>query len=139
MHRVVIDTNLYIDWLNQGRHADVLFQRDTVKYLSAVVMMELYAGAGSRQDQRLIERVLAPFAKSDRLLIPTAAMYKDAGVLLSELVRRPDAPSGRHASLSHDILIALSARAIGATVITQNARDFQAIQRLRSFRLKMVG
>jgi predicted nucleic acid-binding protein len=45
MRRAVIDTNLYIDWLNAGRHEDVLFRRDAVKYLSAVVMLELYAGA----------------------------------------------------------------------------------------------
>ena len=40
MRRVVIDTNLYIDWLNAGRHEGVLFQRDAVKYLSAVVMLD---------------------------------------------------------------------------------------------------
>ncbi len=44
MRRLVIDTNLYIDWLNAGRHEAALFQRDAVKYLSAVVMLELYAG-----------------------------------------------------------------------------------------------
>jgi hypothetical protein len=27
MQRVVIDTNLYIDWLNEGQHEDVPFQR----------------------------------------------------------------------------------------------------------------
>lgn len=139
MRRVVIDTNLYIDWLNAGRHADLLFQRDAVKYLSAVVMMELYAGARTRPDRRLVESVVDPFAKSDRLLVPTAVMYKEAGFLLSKLLHRPVGPTGRHASLSHDILIALSARAIGATVITQNTRDFPAIQRLRSFRLQMLG
>jgi len=37
-------TRTFIDWLNAGRHEDVLFQPDGVKYLSAVVMLELYAG-----------------------------------------------------------------------------------------------
>jgi hypothetical protein len=32
MRRVVIDTNIYIDWLNVGRHEDVVFQRDAVKH-----------------------------------------------------------------------------------------------------------
>ena len=36
---IIIDTNLYIDWLNVGRHEDVLFQRDAVSTLSAVVML----------------------------------------------------------------------------------------------------
>lgn len=138
MRRVVIDTNLYIDWLNQGLHADLLFQRESVKHLSAVVMMELYAGARSRQDRRLLDSVLSPFAKSDRLIVPTGAMYKEAGSVLSELRARPALSRARHASLSHDVLIALSARAIGATVLTQNAHDFLAIQRLRPFRLQIV-
>ena len=34
MRRVVIDTNIYIDWFNAGRHEDVLFQHDAVKHLS---------------------------------------------------------------------------------------------------------
>jgi hypothetical protein len=32
------------------------------------------------------------------------------------------------------VLIALSARSIGATVVTQNERDFRAIQTIRPFR-----
>jgi hypothetical protein len=38
MRRVVIDTNIYIDWFNVGRHEDVVFQRDAVKHLSDVVL-----------------------------------------------------------------------------------------------------
>jgi hypothetical protein len=38
MRRLVIDTTVYIDWLNAGLHEDVLFQRGTVKHLSAVVL-----------------------------------------------------------------------------------------------------
>jgi len=45
VHRVVIDTNLYIDWLNHGRHEELISQLGTIKYLSAVVLMELLAGA----------------------------------------------------------------------------------------------
>ena len=26
MRRLVIDTNVYVDWINAGRHEDVLFQ-----------------------------------------------------------------------------------------------------------------
>jgi len=31
MRRLVIDTNIYIDWFNAGRHETILFERDTVK------------------------------------------------------------------------------------------------------------
>jgi predicted nucleic acid-binding protein len=42
-------------------------------------------------------------------------------------------------SLVNDVLIALSARAIGATVLTSNARDFAAIREVRSFSLTVVA
>ena len=66
MRRVVIDTNIYIDWLNAGRHEDVLFQRDAVKHLSAVVLMELRAGAFAVRDRRLVQRVESAFEKAVR-------------------------------------------------------------------------
>ncbi len=45
MQKVIIDTNIYIDWMNDGLYEAVIFQRDAVKHLSAVVIMELAAGA----------------------------------------------------------------------------------------------
>ena len=42
------------DWLNAGRHDDILFQREAVKHLSAIVLMELLAGAFSASDRRLV-------------------------------------------------------------------------------------
>ena len=47
MRRLVIDSGVYIDWLNARRHEDILFGRGNVKYLSAIVLMELRAGAFS--------------------------------------------------------------------------------------------
>ena len=70
MQRVVIDTNVYIDWINEGQYEAVLFQRDSVKYLSAVVIMELSAGAFSVRDRRLVREVTSAFAKVGRILLP---------------------------------------------------------------------
>ena len=39
---------------------------------------------------------------------------------------------------SHDVLIALSASTIGATLFTSNKRDFEKISRYLSFHLKIV-
>lgn len=68
MRRVIVDTNIYIDWINDRRHEEVLFQSDTVAYLSAVVIMELFAGAFTERDRRLIRRLLATFARPDRIV-----------------------------------------------------------------------
>ena len=48
MTKVVLDTNVYIGWLNQGLHADLMLGPGFVRYLSAVVWMGLRIGATSR-------------------------------------------------------------------------------------------
>lgn len=138
MRRIVIDTNIYIDWFNRRQHEEIFFQRDAVKYLSAVVLMELRAGAFSTSDRRLVQRVEAVFEKAGRIVAPSRAVFAEAG----EALRRLQVERGYHIDGSHsivgDVLIALSARSIGATVITQNERDFRAIQAVRAFHLLVV-
>ena len=138
MRRVVIDTNLYIDWLNEGRHEEVLFQRDAVKYLSTVVLLELYAGAFSPRDRRVLRGIVAAFERADRMLIPSGAVWEDAGHVLRTLRTSRGSVGGGYPSLVNDVLIALSARAIGAIVTTSNERDFAAICRVRPFKLAIV-
>ena len=139
MRRIVIDTNLYVDWLNARQHESVLFQRDAVKYLSAVVVLELRAGALSTRDRRLLDRMVAPFAKAGRILLPTVRVYEEAGTVLSRLQAARGYDRVGAAALVNDVLIALSARSIGATVITQNASDFRVIQTVRPFQLEIVS
>ncbi len=138
MRRVVIDTNLYIDWLNAGRHEAVFFEPGVVKYLSAVVMMELSAGTIAERDRKLLRGVTDTFAKLGRIVTPSTTVYREAG----EVLRRLQILRGYHLrraySLVSDVLIALSAQSIGATVITQNERDFVAIQDVRPFKLTIV-
>ena len=138
MRRLVIDTNVYIDWLNKGRHEDVLFQRDAVKYLSAVVLMELRAGAVSRADRRLVRRLETGFERAGRILAPSRALFAEAGDTLRRLQIAEGYNIGGSGSIANDVLIALSARSIGATVVTQNERDYRAIERIGSFRLTVV-
>jgi predicted nucleic acid-binding protein len=138
MRRLVIDTNVYIDWLNKGRHEDVLFQRDVVRYLSAVVLMELRAGAVLRADQRVVQRLETAFERAGRILAPSRALFAEAGDTLRRLQIEAGYSIGGSRSIANDVLIALSARSIGATVVTQNERDYRAIERVRSFRLTIV-
>lgn len=138
MRRLVIDTNIYIDWFNAGRHEDILFQRDSVKHLSAVVLMELRAGAFTLGDRRLVQRVESAFTRAGRILVPSRAVFVEAGNAL----RRLQANRGFRLETSHsivnDVLIALSARSIGATVVTRNEGHYRAIQAVRPFQLVVV-
>ncbi len=138
MRRIIVDSNLYIDWLNTGKHEAVLFQPDTVKFMSAVVMMELLAGAHSMLDQRRLQDLFRTFTKLARIVTPSAATYQEAG----EVIRQLQSTHGYHFrkshSLTNDVLIALSARTLGGTVVTQNKRDFLAIQAIRPFKLSLI-
>jgi predicted nucleic acid-binding protein len=135
---LVIDTNLYVDWINSGHFGEFLFEPGAVKYLSAVVLMELRAGAFGAADRRLVRRLQAAFEKAGRLLVPTGAVFDEAG----ETLRRLQAERGYNLAASHsivnDVLIALSARTTGAVVVTQNGRDFRAIRAIRPFHLEVV-
>jgi predicted nucleic acid-binding protein len=139
MLRVVIDTNVYVDWINRGQHEEVLFQRDTVTYLSAVVLMELRAGAFSQRDRRLLQRLETAFERAGRVLTPSRGVFADAGDALRRLQADRGYKIGASHSVANDVLIALSARSIGATVVTQNERDYRAIQAVRPFRLVVAS
>ena len=139
MQRVIIDTNVYIDWMNDGQYEAVIFQRDAVKHLSAIVMMELAAGAFAARDRRLVREINLAFGRVGRILAPTVSMYQEAGEVLRKLQDSLGYTlTGAH-GLANDVLIALSALSIGAVVITQNDRDFAAIQKIRPFKLSIVG
>jgi predicted nucleic acid-binding protein len=138
MQRVVVDTNVYIDWINQRRHEDVLFERDTAKYLSVVVLMELVAGVSSPQDGRIVDGIAADARKLRRFVSPSVSVFAQAGEVLRRLrVERGYRMSSSN-SIVNDVLIALSALSIGATVVTHNERDFLAIQSVRSFKLRVL-
>lgn len=139
MRRLVLDTNLYIDWLNAGDREEIVFQAGAVKCLSAVVMMELLGGAFSARDRKLLQGIFHAFTKLGRILTPSTATYREAGDVLRQLQTAQGYGLGRSHSLANDVLIALSARSIGATVITQNKRDFLAIQSVRAFKLSLVS
>ena len=139
MRRLIIDTDIYIDWLNAGEYEPVLFQPDAVKFMSAVVMMELLAGAHSVRDQTRLQDLFKTFTRLDRIVTPSSGTYQEAGEVLLQLQTTHGYHLRKSHSLTNDVLIALSARTIGGTVVTRNKRDFLAIQSIRSFKLSIVS
>lgn len=135
LRKVVLDTNLYIGWLNEGLHADLFVGPGLVRYLSTVVHMELRVGATMLPAQRALDQLVRVYRTSGRLVLPDVEVFDRAGRTLQRL--RENGREIRRASLVSDVLIALSARSVGATVLT-NDEDFEAIRGVLDFGLQMI-
>ena len=136
MIKVLLDTNLYVGWLNHGLHETLMVGPGFVRYLSSVVQMELRVGAATRSARRLLDQLVRAHRASARLVAPTTAVFDEAGLVLRAL--RMAGREVRHAPLTNDVLIALTARHIGATLYTADAADFTAIRRIRDFRWEKI-
>ena len=131
MKKIVLDTNVCIDWLNCGLHETVMLGPGLVRYLSAVVVMEMRAGVSRRTSRDAVDALTRAYRAAGRLMVPSSEVFERAGAVLRKL--KLAGRNVRDASLCNDVLIALTARSIGATVVTANASDFAAIQQVEPF------
>jgi predicted nucleic acid-binding protein len=132
--KVVLDTNLYIDWVNRGLREETMVGGGLIRYLSAVVVMELRAGARTRGGRAAADQLVRGYVAADRLVAPPAGIFDRAGSLLRRL--KLAGREVRSAAFVNDVLIALTARTLGATVLTANHADFEAIHRVEPFLLE---
>ena len=138
MERVVFDTDLYIDWLQEGAREELIVGGSFPRYRSTVVLRELRAGAFTPGVTRAGEDLHTTFSRTRRLLAPTPETFWRAGGILATLQRRFGYDLRKRLRLINDCLIVLSGRQIGATVFTHNRRDFAAIRRIVPFGLVLV-
>ena len=127
MAKFTLDTNVLIDALNQparlhalGRFLSLALPRT---FLSAIVVQELEAGATTIRQRFLVDQQLVgPFERRSRLFAPTTTSWRRAGELIARGVR-VETPSALN-----DLLLALSCREAGVTIITRD-RDFRRLAR----------
>jgi predicted nucleic acid-binding protein len=79
------------------------------------------------------------FERLGRIVTPDARSWSLAGDVLGEIRQREPALRAKIASLWNDALIALSARQIGASIVTDNTRDFELLRRSVRFDLEPFG
>ena len=135
MQPALFDTSIYAAALRSGDDRVLGIRRlDTgsVVWLSAVVLEELYAGAGDR-GQPVVERLERDFDRAKRLLVPNLSDWTEAGRVLARLASKYDYEKIGQGRLTNDALIAMSAARLGITVITANERDFRRLGEFRSF------
>lgn len=132
MAKYVVDTNVFIDVLRSAAERQAyerfLHHGLALTYVSAVVGMEILAGARSGAHALALEsELLGPFQRRGRLFEPSATALLTVGRLLSGLTAQGKPLVSR--SFVNDLLIGVSCRERGVTVLTRDA-DFQRVCRL---------
>jgi len=139
----LIDTDLYIDLIQSGKTLPIireLYAKEAPGiYFSSVVAQELLAGARSPTGRKHVETLLAPFERAGRVVTPSHRQWKEAGNMLARLLESRRDLKSKLPALVNDCLVALSARALGATLYTKNRDDFTLLQTIRRFSLVIVN
>jgi predicted nucleic acid-binding protein len=104
---------------------------------SAVVLLELIASAKDESERKRYEALARDYSKDDSLILPNFDDWVLASRVLHWLSqdrkrkaggKAPPLKPGASQRMAFDALIAVSARRVKATVITDNWDDFKAIQ-----------
>jgi predicted nucleic acid-binding protein len=130
---VIFDSSILIDHLRTNCHAQRMVTLDDLVRCSAVVLAELWRGATTQAEQlflRALERNFPVFP-------PTEKNWLESGRLLLKMQRDYGFEGRNLRDLHFDVLIALTARSHGATLITTNRADFELIREYRGFKLEV--
>jgi predicted nucleic acid-binding protein len=140
MQPALFDTSIYISALRRGDAAALALRRlaaDAPLWLSAVVLEELYAGAGDRE-RRVVERLERDFDRAKRILVPNLSDWTQAGRVLARLAAKYDYEPIGQGRLTNDALIAMSAGRLGIRVMTTNERDYRRLAEFRVFQWRVT-
>ena len=126
MRWAIIDTSVYIDHWERGLHDEALMavRQAFIVRQSSVVLSELRRGARTPEARDLVD---ALFRLARIQWAPTAADWSEARLVIRTIgdARRWD-PHKRQ-TFQNDVLIALTARRHGATIVTANRSDFDLL------------
>jgi predicted nucleic acid-binding protein len=128
VHWAILDSNVYIGHWERGLyHADLerIRQAFVIRH-SAVVLSELRRGARTRAAQKLVDRLYRLAAVQWE---PIAADWWRAGLLIRRIGDRKGWTKNKRRDFQNDVLIGLTARRYGATVVTANLSDFALLSR----------
>jgi predicted nucleic acid-binding protein len=136
--KAMFDTNVYISYIRSGLHQEDLERRGSVKYLSGIVLMELYAGAKTKEAERFLDRNLRVYVATGRVITLRQEHYMEIGQFISELPAQYGTLI-RKAAFLNDIFITFTALSIGATLYTEDRDHFKIIgNRLPSLRIEFL-
>ena len=121
----LLDTSVYIENFRTGRFTLPLLRSAWIIRCSAVVLHELRRGARSALELQFVNEL----ARKIRIITPTESHWLESADILSQIRKRKGYDAHKLRDLAFDVLIALSARGIGATLITCDQQDFAEIRK----------
>lgn len=139
MKKYTLDTNLYIQAYREKEAAvmldNYLDEHVPRTYLHSIVLQELVLGARNLAHAREIQRVVAgPFERVARILTPSYSAWRRSAEGVAKLVERKHISRGGYApSFLNDVLLAVSCREAGVTLVTANTTDFERIAEVEPF------
>ena len=141
--KYILDTNVYLEAVRseeqRRRFRTTFLPLLPATFLAAVVAYELAVDAADRRTRSLVEDFVRPLESSGRIVTPTFEDWLDAARIVTTIYERDRSWRSKLPVLLNDVLIALCARRIGATLLTYNAADFRLIRRHRDFALRVLG
>lgn len=129
----LFDTSILVDQIRTNRHLDRILSLECVIRNSSVVLSELWRGATSNADRRFIRAL----ERNHPVLTPSTSHWTESGQLLAQMREDRGLDKDKLRDLHFDVLIALTARAHGASLVTTNRRDFELIREYRDFKLEV--
>ncbi len=128
--KILLDTNIYVAVIHEPgyleRYQRVLVRTGPSMYLSSVVRFELLQGARGEIGRAKVNRATRHLERTGRVVTPSHEDWVRAGTVQGRLW--DDHPALRTKSFQDDILVAGTARRIGALLITENTADFDLIR-----------
>jgi len=125
----IFDTSIFVDQLRTGRHTHRISSFVGLVRTSSVVLSELWRGARNAADREFLRKL----AKNHQVLTPTERNWLESGQILSRIAENHGFLAEKLRDLHFDVLIALTARSVGARLITTNRADFELIKQYRNF------
>jgi predicted nucleic acid-binding protein len=136
----LFDSSVYITALRRRDEGIVALRRldsGSVVWLSAVVLEELYAGAGER-GRAVVERLERDLELVKRILVPNLGDWTQVGRVLARLAAKYGYETVGQARLTNDALIAISAGRLGIRVVTANEMDFRRLAEFHTFQWQVA-
>ncbi len=130
---VIFDSSVLIDQLRSDCHSERIDSLDELVRTSAVVLAELWRGATTTAEQVYLRALEQKY----RVLTPTEKNWLESGQILAKMTQDHGFEGRKLRDLHFDVLIALTARAHGARLITSNRADFELIRGYREFELEV--